>query len=353
MVSQVRHPRRLAASRSRRHSPAAARPRRRSRHPRSRGQDRPGVAADRPAGAPRQGQRQRRAARDRGAQRRKASTIGGAKVKFELVSEDDQADPKTGTIVAQKLVDAKVAGVIGHFNSGTTIPASKIYTDAGIPQISPSSTNPKYTAAGLQERVPRDGERRPAGQGAGRVRGGEARARRRSRSSTTAPPTARGSPMSSRRRRRPAGATIVAREYTTDKATDFRAILTRIKGKKPDLVFYGGMDPQAGPDGDADEVARHQGQVSRAATARRARSSSSSPAPPPRACGLLARAAARQDARRQGLCRQVQGQVRPDPDLRAVRLRCAMTLIDAMKRANSTDPAKYLPELAQDQPGRA
>ena len=67
----------------------------------------------------------------------KGVTIGGVKVKFELVSEDDQADPKTGTIVAQKLVDAKVAGVIGHLNSGTTIPASRIYHDAGIPQISP------------------------------------------------------------------------------------------------------------------------------------------------------------------------------------------------------------------------
>ena len=64
--------------------------------------------------------------------------IDGKKVKFELVAEDDQADPKQGTTVAQKLVDAKVAGVVGHLNSGTTIPASKIYSDAGIPQISMS-----------------------------------------------------------------------------------------------------------------------------------------------------------------------------------------------------------------------
>src|SRR6185436_13860769 len=80
----------------------------------------------------------------------KGVTIGGAKVRFEIVSEDDQADPKTGTIVAQKLVDTKVAGVIGHLNSGTTIPASKIYSDAVIPQISPSATNPKYTEQGYK-----------------------------------------------------------------------------------------------------------------------------------------------------------------------------------------------------------
>jgi branched-chain amino acid transport system substrate-binding protein len=76
--------------------------------------------------------------------------IGGKAVKFELLSEDDGADPKQGTAAAQKLVDAKVAGVVGHLNSGTTIPASKIYSDAGIPQISPSATNPKYTLQGFK-----------------------------------------------------------------------------------------------------------------------------------------------------------------------------------------------------------
>jgi branched-chain amino acid transport system substrate-binding protein len=75
--------------------------------------------------------------------------IDGKVIKFELLGEDDQADPKTGTVVAQKLVDAKVAGVVGHLNSGTTIPASAIYNAAGLPQISPSATNPKYTQQGF------------------------------------------------------------------------------------------------------------------------------------------------------------------------------------------------------------
>ncbi len=75
----------------------------------------------------------------------KGLTIGGKKAKFELVAEDDAADPKQGTAAAQKLVDAKVNGVIGHLNSGTTIPASRLYSEAGIPQISPSATNPTYT----------------------------------------------------------------------------------------------------------------------------------------------------------------------------------------------------------------
>ncbi len=76
--------------------------------------------------------------------------IGGRKVKFQLLSEDDQSDPRTGTIVAQKLVDAEINGVIGHLNYGTTIPASRIDHDAGIPQISPSATNPKYPQQGFK-----------------------------------------------------------------------------------------------------------------------------------------------------------------------------------------------------------
>src|SRR5436190_4540901 len=76
--------------------------------------------------------------------------IGGRKARFELLAEDDAGDPKQGTAAAQKLVDSRVNGVIGHLNSGTTIPASKIYSDAGIPQISPSATNVKYTRQGYK-----------------------------------------------------------------------------------------------------------------------------------------------------------------------------------------------------------
>src|SRR5213079_3550673 len=76
--------------------------------------------------------------------------IGGKETAFELLAEDDQADPKVGTTVAQKLVDAKVAGVVGHLNSGTSIPASNIYNQAGIPVISGSATNPKLTEQGFK-----------------------------------------------------------------------------------------------------------------------------------------------------------------------------------------------------------
>src|SRR5467141_1292314 len=91
--------------------------------------------------------------------------IGGTAVKFTLVAEDDQADPKVGTTVAQKLVDAKVAGVVGHLNSGTSIPASPIYNGANIPMITGSATNPELTERGLKgvfRVVGRDDQQGPA-----------------------------------------------------------------------------------------------------------------------------------------------------------------------------------------------
>ncbi|VEB40149.1 Leu/Ile/Val-binding protein precursor [Chromobacterium violaceum] len=68
-------------------------------------------------------------------------TLDGKPVTFEVVSEDDQADPKVATQVAQRMVDAKVAGIVGHLTSGAAIPASRIYADAGIPMISGSVTS--------------------------------------------------------------------------------------------------------------------------------------------------------------------------------------------------------------------
>jgi len=176
----------------------------------------------------------------------KGLEIGGAKVKFALVPEDDQADPKQGTIVAQKLVDAKVNGVIGHLNSGTTIPASKLYFDAGIPQISGSATNPKYTQQGFSTtfRVMANDVQQ------GKVLG--AYAAKQMAGKTVAiidDRTAYGQGLADEVEKGvvAAGGKVVTREFTNDKATDFAAILTKIKSKKPDVVFYGGMDAQGGP----------------------------------------------------------------------------------------------------------
>ena len=91
--------------------------------------------------------------------------IDGKLAHFDLIAEDDQADPKVGTTVAQKLVDMKVAGVDGHLNSGVTIPASAIYHQAGIPMITGSATNPQLTEQGFDNVfrvVGRDDQQGPA-----------------------------------------------------------------------------------------------------------------------------------------------------------------------------------------------
>lgn len=176
----------------------------------------------------------------------KGVVIGGKKVKLELVAEDDAGDPKQGTAVAQKLADMKVAGVIGHLNSGTTIPASKIYSDAGIPQISPSATNPKYTRNGYKTafRVVADDVQLGGtlGRYAVDTLKGKAIAVIDDR-------TAYGQGVADEFEKavKAKGGKIVGREFTTDKSTDFAPILTTLKGKKPDIVFFGGMDAVAGP----------------------------------------------------------------------------------------------------------
>ncbi|RPH65379.1 MAG: branched-chain amino acid ABC transporter substrate-binding protein [Burkholderiales bacterium] len=174
-------------------------------------------------------------------------TIGGKKIKFELVSEDDGADPKQGTAAAQKLVDAGVVGVIGHLNSGTTIPAARIYNDAGIPQISPSATNPDYTLKlkypGAFRVVAHDGQ---LGGMLGRYAVKEIKAKS---IAVIDDRTAYGQGVANEfeKSAKAAGAKIVGREFTNDKATDFNAILTKLKGARPDVIFYGGMDAVAGP----------------------------------------------------------------------------------------------------------
>ena len=171
--------------------------------------------------------------------------IGGKTVKFELMSEDDQADPKMGPTIAQKLADAKVAGVAGHLNSGVSIPASAVYNQAGIPMISGSATNPKLTEQGFKNifrTVGRDDQQGPAI--------AQYLANMKVKKVAIADDaTAYGEGLANEVEKtlKAAGVQVVAREKATDKTTDFKAILTKMKGKAPDAVFYGGMDATGGP----------------------------------------------------------------------------------------------------------
>jgi branched-chain amino acid transport system substrate-binding protein len=172
--------------------------------------------------------------------------IGGKKVKFEIVAEDDAADPKQGTAAAQKLCDSKVAGVVGHLNSGTTIPASKVYNDCGIPHVTGAATNPNLTKPGYKTTYRIIANDNALGAGLAFYAADTLKLKK---VAIIDDRTAYGQGVAEvfKKTALAKGMTVVDEQFTTDKATDFMAILTAIKSKAPDAIFYGGMDPQGGP----------------------------------------------------------------------------------------------------------
>ena len=179
------------------------------------------------------------------------NAAGGVKAgdktfKLELLAEDDKADPKEGTLAAQKIVDGGAVAVVGHLNSGTSIPASKIYSDASVAQISPSATNPKLTEQGFKTTFRVVANDNQQGGVLANFAAGEMKAK------TIAiidDRTAYGQGLADvvEKVAKEKGVKVVAREFTNDKATDFNAILTKVRAAKPDVVMYGGMDATAGP----------------------------------------------------------------------------------------------------------
>ena len=172
--------------------------------------------------------------------------IGGKKVKLELLAEDDAADPKQGAAVAQKLCDSKAAGVVGHLNSGTTIPASKVYNDCGIPHVTGAATNPNLTKPGYKTTFRIIANDNALGAGLAAYASDTLKLKT---VAVVDDRTAYGQGLANVFKRVAAekGIKVVDEQFTTDKATDFMAILTAIKAKNPDAIFFGGMDPQAGP----------------------------------------------------------------------------------------------------------
>jgi branched-chain amino acid transport system substrate-binding protein len=176
----------------------------------------------------------------------KGVMIGGKKARFEIVAEDDAADPKQGSAAATKLCDAKVNAVVGHLNSGTTIPASTVYNACGMPHITPSATNPKLTQQGYKTTFRMLANDNALGAGLALY---ASDALKLKKVAIIDDRTAYGQGVAEvfKKTALAKGIQIVDEQYTTDKATDFMAILTAIKAKAPDGVFFGGMDPQAGP----------------------------------------------------------------------------------------------------------
>jgi branched-chain amino acid transport system substrate-binding protein len=171
--------------------------------------------------------------------------VGGKTIRFELMSEDDQGDPKAGVNVAQKFVDAGVKFVLGPYNSGVAIPASRVYNDAGI-LMSTVGTNPKITQARYPTVFRIVASDNQVG---GSMAAYAAKALKVRTVGVIDDRTAFGTGIADEfvKQARAAGLTVAGREFTTDKASDFATILTSFRAKKVDAIFFGGYAPQAAP----------------------------------------------------------------------------------------------------------
>ncbi|SAL71009.1 extracellular ligand-binding receptor [Caballeronia terrestris] len=277
--------------------------------------------------------------------------IGGKPVRIVLNAADDQADPRTGTTVAQKLVDDGIKGMLGHFNSGTTIPASRIYANAGIPEIA-MATAPEYTTQGYKTTFRMMTSDTQQGSVAGEFAVKNLKVKK---IAIVDDRTAYGQGLADQfeKAAKASGGTIVMREFTNDKAVDFKAILTKIKSSNPDLVYYGGADSQAAPMVRqmktlgfraplmAGEMVKTDTFVKIAGDA---------------ADGTVASLAGLpMDQMPGGATYAAKYKKRFNEDVQTYSPYAydgAMAMFDAMKKANSTDPAKYLPFLAKtEMPG--
>lgn len=277
--------------------------------------------------------------------------IGGKPVRIVLNAADDQADPRTGTTVAQKLVDDGIKGMLGHFNSGTTIPASRIYANAGIPEIA-MATAPEYTTQGYKTTFRMMTSDTQQGSVAGEFAVKNLKVKK---IAIVDDRTAYGQGLADQfeKAAKASGGTIVMREFTNDKAVDFKAILTKIKSSNPDLVYYGGADSQAAPMVRqmktlgfraplmAGEMVKTDTFVKIAGDA---------------ADGTVASLAGLpMDQMPGGAAYAAKYKKRFNEDVQTYSPYAydgAMAMFDAMKKANSTDPAKYLPYLAKtEMPG--
>ena len=274
--------------------------------------------------------------------------IGGKKIKFEIVAEDDAADPKQGTATAQKLCDAKVAGVVGHLNSGTTIPASKVYNDCGIPHVTGAATNPNLTKPGYKTTYRIIANDLALGAGLAFYAADSLKLKR---VAIIDDRTAYGQGVSEifKKTALAKGMTVVDEQFTTDKATDFMAILTAVKAKNPDAIFYGGMDPQAGP------MLRQMEQLGMnnvkyfggdgICTAEVAKLAAGAKTIGNVVCAEGGASLAKMPGGEAWMKRYEAKYPKQFQVYSPYTYDATFVLVDAMKRANSTDPKVYTPEL--------
>jgi len=276
---------------------------------------------------------------------KKGLTIGGQKITLELDAQDDAADPRQATQVAQKLVDDKVVAVVGHLNSGTSIPASKIYSDAGIVQISPSATNPTYTLQGFKTTyrvVATDAQQGPA------LANYASKGLKAKSVAIVDDATAYGQGLANEfeKQAKANGVNVLSHDATNDKAVDFRAILTKIKGEHPDVIMYGGMDATGGPFAkQAKQLAITSKVLAGDGVCTDKLSDLAGDATDNIICSIAGMPLEKMAGGAAFQKRYVARFNQPIQIYAPFTYDAVYIIVDAMKRANSTDPAKILAEM--------
>ncbi len=273
---------------------------------------------------------------------KKGLIIAGQKIILQLDAQDDAADPRQATQAAQRLVDDKVAAVVGHMNSGTTIPASKIYSDAGIVEVSPSATNPAYTQQGFKTAfrvVATDAQQGPA------LANYASKTLKARSVAIVDDATAYGQGLADEfeKQAKADGIKVLSHDASSDHAVDFRAILTKIKSERPDVIMYGGMDATGGPFA---KQARQLGITSKVLAGDGLCTSTlpnlAGEAANSVVCSI-AGAPLEKMPNGPGFAKRYAARFGQPPQVNAPFAYDALyVIVDAMKRANSTDPAKIL-----------
>ncbi|MBB2496205.1 branched-chain amino acid ABC transporter substrate-binding protein [Aquipseudomonas ullengensis] len=174
-----------------------------------------------------------------------AGGVNGEKIK--LVKADDACEPKQAVAVANRLVDSdKAVGVIGHFCSSSTIPASEVYDEAGIIAITPASTNPQVTERGLSSMFRMCGRDDQQGVVAGDYLVDKLKAKKVAiiHDKDT---YGQGLADATKAQLSTRGLEPVLYEGLTRGEKDFNALVTKIRAADADVVYFGGCHPEAGP----------------------------------------------------------------------------------------------------------
>jgi branched-chain amino acid transport system substrate-binding protein len=172
-----------------------------------------------------------------------AGGIGGRML--EAVVEDDASDPRQGVSVANRLASAGVTMVVGSFSSGVSIPASDVYGDAGIIQVTPASTNVTFTERGLWNTFRTCGRDDQQGAVAGAYLAAHLADRRLALVHDRSP-YGKGLADEVLKTLKTGGRTPVLHEGINPGEKDYAALVSRLKSARVDLVYYGGYHIEAG-----------------------------------------------------------------------------------------------------------